>query len=308
MLLGRKTTTKTKTNIDTSYNPSPLSVFHCRDSTSSTPLLSPFQPPVSLPPLKVLSLKISAAWDWLAFQHSTPPWRLFIRHQSSDTPRSWSMATLTQLSSFLFTLTYPVFSVFNPGLAPLHLPQQIASPDLALSLDAHFFISWSHSLILSLLPITAESWPSCFVLEQPEFIPVHPCTYTLGLPCNIPSTYWACPSMCSIDPFIWFNSDHPPCTHPFAHTQTLINLSYFLLWRPTSYFTRPPWESGAASGTVLQTVLFPRCVQPTIQWYEAPIIGLCSFTSISVNRKEHVKPPSETLYVHVKGFNVPYTH
>ena len=43
----------------------------CQDSTLSTPLLSPFQLPISFPPLKDLSLKIHRRAGWLAFQHST---------------------------------------------------------------------------------------------------------------------------------------------------------------------------------------------------------------------------------------------
>ena len=34
---------------------------------------------------------------------------------------------MTQLSSFLFTLTYPMKYIFNPGLAPHDLPRRVAS-------------------------------------------------------------------------------------------------------------------------------------------------------------------------------------
>ena len=40
-----------------------------QDTTSSTPVLSPFQLLVSFPSLKVLSLKIPAGGGWSAFQH-----------------------------------------------------------------------------------------------------------------------------------------------------------------------------------------------------------------------------------------------
>ena len=54
--------------------------------------------------------------------HSTPPPH---EDHASDIDklvihRDWSMAPFTQLSSFLFTLTYPLFCKFYPGLPPHH--------------------------------------------------------------------------------------------------------------------------------------------------------------------------------------------
>ena len=69
------------------------------------------------------------------------------------------------------------------GLAPCHLPGEALSlTEEALSLT----LVVSRPLIPSFLASPTESWPSCFVLEQPGFIPVcfcnHSLQYTLSLP------------------------------------------------------------------------------------------------------------------------------
>ena len=106
-------------------------------------------------------------------------------------------------------------------------------------------------------------------LEQPGFIPI---------PYNIPITYWACPSTCSIDSRLSGSIQTVPCIYPFicthAHTDKYFffpfsfkNLNYearFILRRPTS-------ESGATIVTVLQPAPFLKCDQAIIQWYESPI-------------------------------------
>ena len=82
------------------------------------------------------------------------------------------MATLTQLSSFLFTLTYQLF-IFYPLLAPRHLPWWIASPGGALAIAEHFFL-----IVIS---------PSCIVP------PRIPCGVLTELLC--PKTTWVYPSL-----------------------------------------------------------------------------------------------------------------
>ena len=95
------------------------------------------------------------------------------------------MATLTDLS-FLFTLTYPLFFKYFlswTGTSPLTTADcQSACGPVSCS-NAFFFHC---DLIPSFLASPAESWLSCFVLEQLVFIPVCSCKcslqYTLGLP------------------------------------------------------------------------------------------------------------------------------
>ena len=72
-------------------------------------------------------------------------------------------------------------------MALQHWPWQIASPGGALSLAVTLFVIslWCHPLIPSFLS-RAESWPSCFVLEQPGFIPVCPCN-------ALTNTHWVYP-------------------------------------------------------------------------------------------------------------------
>ena len=100
----------------------------CQDLTSSLP--------VSRPPLKVLSLKIpmgEAGWLFNTLQpHNDPASDIdtVVNHRHRD----WNMATLTQLSSFLFTptLTHSLFCY--PGLAGLPVRVEPSLPEALFSL------------------------------------------------------------------------------------------------------------------------------------------------------------------------------
>ena len=96
------------------------------------------------------------------------------------------MATFTQLSSFLFTLTYPLFIILSWAIC--HLPWQIASPGRALSLPEVLFsvivISPSYP-VLPRLP--------CFVLTKLLCLRttwVYPSPPLQMLP---PKTFWVLP-------------------------------------------------------------------------------------------------------------------
>ena len=74
------------------------------------------------PALKVLSLKIPKGSRPDSFSTLQP-------HEDCESDidgvvnhRDWITASLAELSSFLFELTYPLFIILNPGLASRHLP------------------------------------------------------------------------------------------------------------------------------------------------------------------------------------------
>ena len=97
--------------------------------------------------------------------------------------RDWITATFTQISSFFFTLPYPLFFlnfVIQGWL--YHFPLQIASLGGALSLPEELIsllvVSPSYP-VLPRLPFLGLT--KCFDVKQPGFVPVHPPKYTLGL-------------------------------------------------------------------------------------------------------------------------------
>ena len=83
--------------------------MHCTcwlDSTSPTPLQSPFQPPVSFLPLKALSTKYplrEVRWFFNPLHHSQKTMHLI---SVAGHHRYWIAASLTQLSSHLFPLYF----------------------------------------------------------------------------------------------------------------------------------------------------------------------------------------------------------
>ena len=82
----------------------------CRDATSSTPLLSSFQPAICLLlASKGFGSKIPMGGGRSAFQHSTTSCEAHVSDINGVVNhKDWS-TPLTQLSSFLFTLAYSLF-------------------------------------------------------------------------------------------------------------------------------------------------------------------------------------------------------
>ena len=148
----------------------------------------------------------------------------FFQHSTTSQSRCHPKSTLTIETGILqlwlnshFSLPTHVF--LNPTTYHSRLPVRLGR----LSSWSAFSLLWSHPLIPLFLASPAESWSSCFVLEQPRFIPVPlanaPSNTHWVYPYNI-STYWACPTTSSIDSYIiWSNPDRPlhtslcMCTH-----------------------------------------------------------------------------------------------
>ena len=84
-----------------------------------TPLLSPFQLPVSIKPLKVLFLKIPMEGSQLAFQNFTTSWRLCIWHRrSGDHKRLEHDDFDSTLLISLYCNLPTLYLVFNLGWLP----------------------------------------------------------------------------------------------------------------------------------------------------------------------------------------------
>ena len=128
MLLGRKTTTNKQ--------------------TLSTPLLSPFQPSVSFLPSNILSPKYPQGEASRLFNTLPSHEDCASNNNGLVTHIDWSMTPLTQLSSFLFTLTYPLFILF---------------------------LSWSGSPPLTMADYKSGSGPlSCCELFSLLYLPSYP--------------------------------------------------------------------------------------------------------------------------------------
>ena len=135
------------------------------------------------------------------------------------------MTTLTQFSSFLFTLTYP-FSFFLVWLSTTYyngLPVRVW-PSLLLSVVCGFFYRSDLTLLSAppLLPYCVLTELRCprttSVYPSPplQTLWVHPYT-----PCNTPSMYWAYASMGNTDSHLSGSIQTVPCIHLVAHTQIL---------------------------------------------------------------------------------------
>ena len=111
---------------------------------------------------------------WLPFQHTKTSWRPYIWHRQSDDHCDWIMVTLTQLSSFLFTLINPSF----------------------------YFLSWAGSPSLTMadcqsrwgpLAIWRALFSHCDLTLLSSSVP-HLCLWTTWLsPMLPPNTHWIYP-------------------------------------------------------------------------------------------------------------------
>ena len=197
----------------------------CRNSILPTPLLLPFQMPVSFPPLKVLGPKLLVAGDWLAFQHSTTSWRLCIQHWRIGQPPSLEHGTfdstlLISLYSNLATL-YFVIMGWLPTTYDSGFPVQVLFSLIVISPSYLSCLHWVLPELLHLRTILVYPRPSL------QMFPWIHTASTPTTPCNMPSTYWTCPTIRSVEShIISFNPD-VHCIHPFARTQILINSLYF---------------------------------------------------------------------------------
>ena len=143
-----------------------------------------------------------------------------------------TMATLTKLSSFLFTLTNPHF--FFHFLI-LGWPPVMQHKGLPVWVGPSLYLKIFFSIIVILILLSLPSSPfllrpfqvalSQNNLDFPQSaLHTLPPTYILGLPLQHPTTlppltYRACPSMCSIDSYN--HLVHPDCSlHISLHTHT----------------------------------------------------------------------------------------
>ena len=140
------------------------------DSTSSTPLLSPFQLPVSLPLQRFCLSKYPQGEAGQLFNtlHSTlynlqktvhPTLTQWLTIETGEMRRVESKS-LTQLSSFLFPLTYPLFFLSLLCWLPVPYHSQLLV-QVCLSLLGLFFLHCdSHPLIPPplLLPLSVGKW------------------------------------------------------------------------------------------------------------------------------------------------------
>ena len=142
------------------------------------------------------------------------------------------MPTLTQLSSCLFPLTYPLF-FFSPGLAPHPLPQWITSPGGALCLLNTFFSSCPLIPSLRILPLhpVCKWHHGATVVEHHGTPPVHPSyapsnTHTTrgfplqypATPCNTPRLRLVALQLLHRLTYLSGLVQTVPCIHPLRHT------------------------------------------------------------------------------------------
>ena len=157
----------------------------CQELTSSTPLLSSFQLPISFLPLKVLSPKIPTVEGRSIFFNTLQPHIDCASNIEGVVNHiEWSTMTLTQFASFLFTLTYPLFTLCI-------LCWLVATYHSRLKRFYSLLVISPSYTVLPRLPCFVLI--KCFILEHPGFIPVHSCKwflqYTLGLPLQHPATH-----------------------------------------------------------------------------------------------------------------------
>ena len=121
-----------------------------------------------------------------------------------------------------------------------------------------FLLLWSYPLVPSLFSSRAESWLSCFVLEQPGFIPVHPCKHSNYTHWIYPYStlqhtlhIWGLPHYMNNRLMYYLVKSRPSPPYIPSHTPTkiLTNITFFYF-----LFYGPQLESGAGIVTVLWSV------------------------------------------------------